>query len=99
VFRDVRVKDVPVLVDGMAVHPEKPLDGLVLEDITGTCEKGITLANARHVVVKNVPVHGFEGPLLRLANVRGTGLAGAETVDGPKLPDPVPARGEGYRPE
>jgi hypothetical protein len=96
-FRNVRVKDAPVLVDGAAVHPDKPLDGLVLENITGTCAKGIALANAKNVVVKDVAVTGFAGPLLRTANVTGKGLAGAETMDGPKIPEAVPARAEAYR--
>jgi hypothetical protein len=96
VFRNVRVKDVPVLVDGLAVHPDKPLDGLTLENISGTCKQGITLANANKVVVRNVAVTGFEGPLLRVSKVSGAGLASAQKVDGPKIPDAVPARTEAY---
>jgi hypothetical protein len=85
-FTNIRVTDVPILVDGSSVHPDKPLDGLVLENISGTCKKGISLANAKHVVVKNITVTGFEGPLLSVANVTGLGLHGATTVDPPKVP-------------
>jgi hypothetical protein len=69
----------------------------VLENITGTCRKGITLANARDVVVRGVRVTGFEGPLLSVANVTGLGLTGATKVDPPKVPDAVPERTEAYR--
>ena len=85
----MRVTDVAILVDGSSVHPNKPLDGLVLENISGTCKKGISLANAKNVVVKNVTVTGFEGPLLSIANVTGKGLEGATKVDPPKVPEPI----------
>jgi polygalacturonase len=44
-FSNIRVTDVPVLVDGAAIHPHKPLDGFTLSNVTGTCAKGIFLAN------------------------------------------------------
>lgn len=88
-FTNIRVKDVPVLVDGTAVHPAKPLAGLVLEHISGTCAKGISLANVQHAKLKNIQVTGFSGPLLSLSNVSGSGLAGAVPIDPPKLPEPV----------
>ena len=97
VFRNIRVKDVPVLVDGASVHPLKMLEGLVLENISGTCAKGISLANARGVEIHGVKVTGFEGPLLSISNVRGVGLAGAVEVDGPKLPAEVVAPAVAYQ--
>jgi polygalacturonase len=97
VFQNVRVKDVPVLVDGMNVYPSKPLEGLVLENITGTCAKGITLAHARGVVVKDVTVTGFAGPLLSIADVTGKGLEGATVIEAGKVPDAVVAPAVGYR--
>ena len=97
VFRNVRVKDVAVLVDGSSVHPAKPLEGLVIENVTGTCAKGITLANARGVVLRGVKVTGFEGPLLSVANVHGAGLTGATAVEGPKVPDAVPVPAMAYK--
>ncbi|HEY5330439.1 MAG TPA: hypothetical protein VIJ79_11175 [Acidobacteriaceae bacterium] len=65
------------------------MDGLVLENISGTCSKGISLANAVQVSVKNIPVTGFAGPLLSIANVTGQGLEGATTVDAPKVPPAI----------
>ena len=50
------MKDCPVLVDGISVHPHKPLDGFTLENVTGTCAKGIALANAKNVVIRNIKV-------------------------------------------
>lgn len=35
--RSIKVKDVPVLVDGISIRPKKPLDGFSLTNVTGTC--------------------------------------------------------------
>lgn len=95
-FTNMRVTDVPVLVDATRMDPLKPLDGLWLENITGTCKKGIELAYAKNVHLSGIKVTGFEGPLLAIADVTGTGLAGAAKLDlsdtkkFPKAPEPAP---------
>jgi polygalacturonase len=90
-FKNIRVHDVPVLVQADEIHPSKPLDGLVLEDISGTCGKGITLANVHNAVLKNITVTGFSGPLLSTYGVTGKGLSGAATLPAPKTqPDIAP---------
>ncbi len=93
-FTNMRVTDVPMLVDATRMDPLKPLDGLTLENITGTCKKGIELANVKNVHLSGIKVTGFDGALLSTADVTGTGLAGAAKFDTsklPKAPDPVPA--------
>jgi len=95
-FSNVRVKDCPVLVDGVRIHPHKPLDGFRLENVTGTCAKGISLANVEKAEIRGIQVTGFSGPLIGTHNVSGTGIEGAAAIDGPKVPDPV-AAGEPYR--
>jgi polygalacturonase len=95
-FSNVRVKDCPQLVDGTRIHPDKPLDGFSLSNVTGDCKKGIALANVRNAEIRNVKVTGVSGPLLSTHNVTGDGLEGATMIDGPKLPDPVPAPTEPY---
>jgi len=55
-FSNIRVTGVPVLVDGVGIHPDKPLEGLSLTDISGTCAKGIFLANIKHAVLRNIRV-------------------------------------------
>ncbi|SEG62905.1 Tat (twin-arginine translocation) pathway signal sequence [Bryocella elongata] len=97
VIRNVRVKDVPVLVDGMNVHPLKPLEGFTLENVTGTCAKGITLTHARHVVLKDIHVTGYAGPLLSIADVTGRGLEGAVTIEAAKAPEVVVAPAVAYK--
>jgi hypothetical protein len=94
---NVRVKDCPQLVDGVRVHPDKPLEGFLLANVTGDCRKGISLANVRKAEIRNVKVTGLSGPLLALHNVSGKGLEGAGAVDAPKLPEPVAAPNEPYR--
>ena len=90
-FSNVRVTDVPVLVNGTAIDPQKPLDGLVLSGITGTCGKGIFLANVKHAEIRNIKVTGYSGSLLNTSNVSGSGLAGAVQLDASALPKPEPA--------
>jgi hypothetical protein len=36
-FSNIKVTDVPVLVDGTGIHPKKPLEGFSLTNVTGTC--------------------------------------------------------------
>ena len=90
-FSNVRVKDCPVLVDGTGIHPNKPLDGFSLVNVTGNCTKGIMLANVKNAVIGNVKVTGIAGPLIGIHNVTGKGLEGAAQIDGPKVPEPIPA--------
>jgi polygalacturonase len=96
-FSDVRVKDCPTLVDGVRIHPHKPLDGFSLVNVTGACAKGISLANVKKAEIRNIKVSGLKGPLLAVHNVSGKGLAGAATIDPPKLPDPVVAPSQPYQ--
>ncbi len=89
-FTNIHVKDVPVLVDAVNIHPDKPLNGLTLENISGTCLKGISLANIKEVRIKNISVTGYTGSLLGINNVSGKGLDGAVTIDPPKVGESVP---------
>jgi len=87
----------PVLIDGTAVHPNKPLDGFTLIDVSGTCAKGILLANAKHVDIRNIKVTGYSGPLIGINNVTGKGLEGAAVIDPPKVPEAVKAPPKPYQ--
>lgn len=90
-FRNVHVTGAPHLVQAAEISPEKPLIGLTLENITGTCEKGIVLANAKDVHLSAIDVTGFQGPLLETENVTGTGLQGAVPIPPDEMPKPSPA--------
>ncbi len=97
-FSNIRVTDVPVLVQATEIHPRKPL-GLLAHQRDGTCKSGIALANMKNVVIRNVKVTGFEGPLISIENVTGMGLAGAAKIDPakmPKVPEPVPVPEKPY---
>jgi polygalacturonase len=98
-FSNIRVTDVPTLVDATKMHPRKPLDGLMLTNITGTCRKGMVLVNVKNAHLSGINVTGFDGPLLSTSHVTGIGLAGAVAVqgDGPKLPDELPVPAEPYK--
>jgi len=90
-FSNIRVQNVPVLVDGTGIHPHKPLQGLTLINVTGTAAKGVSLANIKHARLSNLKVTGVAGPLISISNVSGSGLKGAAVIDQPKLPQPIPA--------
>jgi len=85
-FSNMRVTDVPDLVDAKLLTPAKPMDGLTLENITGTCKKGMELAYVKNVRLRGIQVTGYTGPLLAIAEVTGTGLEGATQLDATKLP-------------
>lgn len=96
-FSNIRVNDCPVLVEGVNIHPDKPLMGFSLTNVSGTCGKGIALANIRDADIRNIAVTGYSGPLIGIHNVTGKGLQGAATIDGPRLPEPVAMPAEVYQ--
>ena len=96
-FTNIKVDHVPTLVDGTGIHPHKPLEGFTLANVTGTCAKGIFLANIKDADIRDIKVTGFSGPLLNISNVTGKGLAGATTIDPPKLPNPIPTPSTPYK--
>jgi polygalacturonase len=73
-FHDIKVSGVGVLVSAANIPAERPIDGLSLTDITGTCGRGIMLANATNVELAAIHVTGFSGPLVTADHVTGTGL-------------------------
>jgi polygalacturonase len=90
-FERVRVRNVPVLVEAVNIHPDRPLDGLILRAITGESGRGIALANMRGVVLEDIGVKVASGPLLTIAHVTGQGLQGAVTAAPPPRPADVTA--------
>ncbi len=76
-FSNIRLTNATVLVEAAQVAPEKPVDGLVLTNLTGTVAKGITLAHMKRVTLFGLAVSGCTGPLLATDDVSGTGLDGA----------------------
>jgi polygalacturonase len=90
-FERITVKDVPILVDAVNIHPDKPLDGFVLKDVRGTAGRGITLANIKGAELSNIAVNVFSGPKIAAAQVKGTGLEGASALVPPDRPRPVQA--------
>lgn len=75
-FNNIKV-NCGTLVNATAISPSKPLDGLSLTNISGTCKKSIALTNITHVELKDLQVTGNDGPMLTIDNVQGTGLENA----------------------
>ena len=85
-FQNIQVDEVAELVTAKDVPPERPVEGLTLNDITGSCGKGITLANMVDVKLAGINVTGFQGPLVATQNVKESGL------DNPSTPAPTPLK-------
>jgi len=78
-FQHVRVENVADLLDGVNIPPARPVDGLTLADISGTCARAISVANMTNVNFSALHVTGFTGPLIQQENVTGTGLDASAT--------------------
>jgi polygalacturonase len=88
-FERIQVRDAPVLVEAVNIHPDRPLDGFTLKDVTGTAGRGMILANMRNVTLRNIDVTIKDGPRLAMNNVTGRGLDGAEPLKPTERPAPV----------
>jgi len=73
-FSNVRLHDATVLVEATQIAPEKPVEGLSLRNVRGTCRKGISLANVNDVGLHDIQITGYEGAMLSYTNVTGPGL-------------------------
>jgi hypothetical protein len=96
-FSNIHVTDTPTLVDAVSIHPNKPLDGFSLTNVTGTCSKGIFMANMKHVALRDIHVTGFTGSLINTSNTTGTGLTGAASLETAKMPDAVTPPPQPYK--
>ena len=85
-FKDIRISDVKLTaknlmcVDGTV---EKPVAGLQISRVTGTCQRGSVLQNVLNVVLTDVQLEGITGPQYFTNNVEGTSLAGAAPLEEP----------------
>ncbi len=85
-FTDIKIEKCGTLVNAHGISPLKPLDGFTIENLSGTCSKGMTLVNMNHVKLSNIKVEGFKGPLLSTENVTGEGLEDAVPYQRPSQP-------------
>ena len=76
-FADVKV-NCGTLVDAVSISPVKPVNGFSIASFTGTCKKGIALANIVSAELRDIHVTGYEGPFLTQTNVQGIGLEEAK---------------------
>jgi polygalacturonase len=73
-FKKIHVQEVAELVAGKNIPAARPMDGFTLTDLSGTCARGIVLANMTNVNLSSIRVTGFTGPLVSKENVTGAGL-------------------------
>ncbi len=69
-FSNIRLQNAIGLADVSKIAPERPLNGFTLRDITGTCAKGISLANIMNANLSNIHVTGYTGQFLTQTNVQ-----------------------------
>jgi polygalacturonase len=69
-FSNIKV-NVPTLLDARLLSPDKPLDGLSISNVTGTCRHAINLANIRNATLRDIHVTGYNGVFLTTTNVTG----------------------------
>lgn len=79
-FRRLKLRDVPQVVEGWEIHPDKPLDGLLLEDITGSAAKGIHIAYVNRAEIRRVSLTGLKEPLVLALAVPGLKDAAPLTI-------------------
>jgi polygalacturonase len=96
-FERIRLYDAPTLVEAVSIHPDRPVDGFALRDISGACAHGVTLANMRNVSLDHVDAAVTSGPSLAIANVTGRGLRNAASLPPTERPPPVDAPNPPYR--
>jgi polygalacturonase len=75
-FSNIKVTDVPVLVDGISIHPRKPLDGFSLINITGTCGTIPPPAQKPRGFPDKIPA------MITLANINHAVLSGIKVTVG-----------------
>jgi len=73
-FSRVRLNNCGAVLEATEIPAERPVERLVLEDISGTAAKGLALAILRDVELRGIAVAVAQGPLVTSANVTGSGL-------------------------
>lgn len=73
-FKNIRLNNATEIIKATQVSSEKPVQGLSLENVTGTALKGMNLCHIRNLALKDINVTGFSGKLLTIEDVTGTGL-------------------------
>ena len=79
-FQNIQIADVQINAKNLLTvsgTPEKPVTGLQISRVTGTCQRGSLLENARSVTLTDIQLTGLTGPAYFTNNVQGAGLAGA----------------------
>jgi len=85
-FSHIRITDVRIASTNLLTilgPAEKPVNGIQISRVTGTCQKGSVIQNARKVILTDIHLDGISGPPYFTNNVEGAGLEGA--VSAPEL--------------
>lgn len=73
-FSDIRLFNCGSVLEAVDIPEQRPVEGLVLENVRGSAGTGLAMANLSGVELKDVAVKVAEGPLVGQAtNVTGTG--------------------------
>lgn len=93
-FSNIKVTDEPVLVDGTGIHPNKPLEGFSLTNVTGTCgtippvgerPRGFSDKIVAMITLANIKNAVLSGIKVKVTDFKGPLLA-TSNVTGTGLP-------------
>lgn len=72
-FSDIKLDNVPIILDARNIAPERPVEALTLSNITGTARRGLVASNMTGVKLEHITAT-VPGPLLTLTNVKDDNL-------------------------
>ena len=89
-FSNIRITDVKMDSKNLLTiigTTEKPVDGIQISRVTGTCKEGSVIQNATNVILSDILLTGISGPLYFTNNVSGSGLEEPAPIK--ELPPPT----------
>jgi len=85
-FSHIRITDVSIASTNLLTVDcpnEMPVSGIQISRVSGICEKGSVIQNARKVMLTDIHLDGISGPSYFTNNVEGTGFEGAVPLPEP----------------
>jgi polygalacturonase len=79
-FSNIRISDVKIASKNflnIIGSTEKPVDGIEISRVTGTCPQASVIRNARNVLLHEIHITGISGAPYLTNNVQGSGLEGS----------------------
>jgi len=82
-FSNIRISDVKInstRLLSIEATPERPVDGIHISRVSGTCREASTIQHATNLVLGEIAIDGISGPHYFTNNVAGVGLERSEPM-------------------